>query len=378
MQESIGSRILDRPAWLQEFQDGWPRFSAFARMVVLMLCVTSCTDDAAYRAWVEGRIQSSVAADTAETAVIAMMWRQQLCDRNHACLASETKRKLFELAHQRAADQPALLVLLADIGYPYARPGENITRWKEIAQADPRNALPLAVIAAQQWNNGDHEAARATLQDSVGKPDFNDYLPSISAAIERSVAASPPTRQELAPCSEIGEEFTTEPGVAQRVGAATSEVISVVLMPYIGDILTLCKATENDRVRREGCASLGTNMDERATNLVTRNTGLTLLLSATDDIAAQKQYMQRQADNLDELLRTLWWVGSPSSHVREEATALWLDEFARSGEFKTAAALLKKFGDPPHESRATREARFDETMAKGRACYARRFKATGA
>jgi hypothetical protein len=334
-------------------------------------------DGNAYRTWLAAQVHSAQHSDTDAAPVLAVVWQWQQCAHDPACEDRVANSAASTRAHEHASGNPALLALLAGAENPASDASRRIERWRELADQDARNSYPLMVLAGIQWQRNEPVLALEVLKRAIAKVGFDDYFSAMFAPVKRSLDAHPPSLAELAPCALAGEDAPAELDATQRSLAAAGDLLGGISFPQVVGVLAMCKTTAApaDRERRALCDELGAKIDARASTLLSQNIGLALRRSSTSDTQLQARYTRRQSDNLDDLQQSLWWFESARSPVRREATLLWLKEFVHAGELASAAALRKKYGDPP-ESREERTARWQKLLAERQACYARSSRAS--
>lgn len=352
-------------------------FSTAILGVALLICSAlldgcrSSQDGLEYRTWVATRIAQLEAGPNARQWAVAIALRQHACGNDRTCLPEVAWRRLD--ARAQAARDPAILALLANVASAIpSDSADQLARWERIATLDAGNAYPLVVQASIHWKRGERDMMLAQLDAARALERYDDYFTALFAAVKEVVEARPPTHAEMAPCSLVGTR--PNPGAPQLLNAAIFDIVGDVgFFSRLGDFVGMCRRDGDPPYQKAApaCDAVGVLVERQSTSLLSRNSGLGMRRAATGDVTEAAALEKRQQDNLDALYRSLWWVDSPDSRIRDEADTFWLEQFARKGELVAADKLIERFGQPPDETREARFARFREQLAAGQACYAK-------
>jgi len=328
--------------------------------------------EGAHRAWLETLAHAAEARPQAVDAAIASALRQHLCAGNTTCFTESAWRALD--ARALRSKDPAVLTLAANVASYRAAAMDLAARWAHIAAIDRDNAYPLIMQASAEWNTHHYSDAFEHFRAALTRPRDDDQFRAAFLLIRPFIDAAPPSLAQISPCSLSERDPGDAPAGPELRASALFEIVSDAAFPaHLGYVMQMCKEIPaQDAARGDVCQAVGAHMAQYATSQLSHSVGLAMQRLSSSDLQRQDAIAEQQRRDSDELHRKLWWVqDAPDAAQRIAANEYWLEEIARVGEIAAADSLVRRFGEPPVESRAERERRFDQRMEKAQACYAR-------
>jgi hypothetical protein len=328
--------------------------------------------EGAHRGWLATLAHAAEVRQQPADAAIAAALRQHLCAGDATCFSETAWRALDTRA--LGSKDPAVLTLAANVASYRAAAPELAPRWAHIAAIDRDNAYPLIMQASAEWNTHHHSEALEHFRAALSRPRDDDPFRAAFRLIRPSVDAAPPSLDQISPCSLLERDAGDAPAGPELRASALFEIVSDAAFPaHLGYLMQTCnEIPPEDSARREVCQAIGAHMARHATSQLSRSVGLAMQRLSSNDPERQNAVGELQRSDLDELHRKLWWVqDAPDDAQRTAAIEYWIEEIGRVGEIAAADSLVRRFGEPPTESRAERERRFDQRMEKAQACYAR-------